>query len=258
MLGFYGGLVEAGPEIRAAGHGALIALFPAPVIYAAVVAAEEDGRNLAAMPLLGAGILGILQQSVPVALVGIAALLGQHPLLHTEQAVRHGHGRNLAAGEDEVAHAQLLVHALVNEALVHPLIVSADQEDIFMRGLQLLGYLLGKGPATGGHIDRVGSLPYLPADMLPAAVQGVCLHHRTPTAAVGVIVHLHLLIGGILPNLVGVEPDKASVPGPADDRLAHHGLDGIGEQGHNVNSHRWPILSYCVRAGCRRLHPRRR
>lgn len=101
--------------------------------------------------------------------------------------------------------------------------------------------LMAKGTeeiVTPGVPYSMGPLPYLPADMLPAAVQRVGLHHRPPAAAVGIVVHLHLLIGGIVPDLVGIEPDIAPVPGPTYDGLAHHGLDGVGKQGHDVNSHR--------------------
>ena len=40
------------------------------------------------------------------------------------------------------------------------------------------------------------------ADCLPAAVQGVRSHHRAPAAAVGIVVGLVLLVGGIVTDLV--------------------------------------------------------
>ena len=42
---------------------------------------------------------------------------------------------------------------------------------------------------------------------------------------------------------------------PAHDGLAHHGVDGVGEQGHDVNFHRWPILSSGAPAFHRRRGP---
>ena len=115
-------------------------------------------------------------------------------------------------------------------------------------GMELLGHLLVEVPAAGGQIDGVDPLPRLITDMLPAAVQGIGLHHRAAAAAVGIVVHLHLLVGGIVTDLVGLNGHQTLRPGPADDGLAHHGLHRVREQGHDVNPHRWPVLSCCVPA----------
>ena len=121
--------------------------------------------------------------------------------------------------------------------------MAADKDQAVVLLFQLPGHLLVKGPAAGGHINRMHPLPRLVTDMLPAAVQGVGLHHRAPASAIGIVIHLHLLVGGIVPDLVGSNGDIAPLLRPADDGLVHHGVDGVGEQRHDVNSHRWPILS---------------
>lgn len=46
------------------------------------------------------------------------------------------HGGYLAAGEDKVACGYLLVHALVQEALIHALVVAADQDKMVILCLQ--------------------------------------------------------------------------------------------------------------------------
>ena len=211
------------------------------------MAAEKDLGHPAAVPFLRAGVLGILQKAVPVALVGVAALLRQDAGDHAAQAVRQSHGGYLAAGEDKVACGYLLVHALVQEALIHALVVAADQDKMVILCLQFTGHLLGQHPAAGGHIDGVDPLPRFIADMLPAAVQRICLHDRAAAAAVGIVIHLHLLVGGVVPYLVGLYGDKAPFPGTTDDGRTHHRFHRVGEQGHDVNSHRWPVLSSCVR-----------
>ena len=126
--------------------------------------------------------------------------------------------------------------------------MAADQNQTVVIRFQLLGKLLIEHPAAGGQINGMHPLPCLIADMLPAAVQRIGLHHRTAAAAVGVIVHLHLLIGGVVADLVGSDGHNALCLRPADNGLAHHRLDGIGEQCHDVNSHRLPILSSYERA----------
>ena len=178
---------------------------------------------------------------------GVRAYLGQDSNnLQTFKDIWSGN-QYLAAGEDKVACGYLLVHARVQKALIHALVVAADQDKMVILCLQFTGHLLGQHPAAGGHIDGVDPLPRFIADMLPAAVQRICLHDRAAAAAVGIVIHLHLLVGGVVPYLVGLYGDKAPFPGTTDDGRTHHRFHRVGEQGHDVNSHRWPVLSSCVR-----------
>ena len=59
-------------------------------------------------------------------LLGEAFLLGQHAPDHAADGVRHRHGGDLAARDDEIAHRKLFVHTLVDKALVDALVVAAD------------------------------------------------------------------------------------------------------------------------------------
>ena len=63
---------------------------------------------------------------------------------HAAHRVRHRHSGDFAAGEDEVAQRELLIHALIQKALVHPLVVAADQNQMVVAGLEFLGGLLVK------------------------------------------------------------------------------------------------------------------
>ena len=58
--------------------------------------------------------------------------------------------------------------------------------------------------------------------VLPAAEEGVRLHDGPPAAAVGIIVHLVLLIHSVVPYLVAVDADVAPVLGPAQNGLVQH------------------------------------
>ena len=59
-----------------------------------------------------------------------ALRVGEHAGHHAAHRVRHRHSGDLAAGEDKVAHADLLIHALVNEPLVDALVVATDQDQV--------------------------------------------------------------------------------------------------------------------------------
>ena len=74
---------------------------------------------------------------------------------------------------------------------------------------------------------------------LPAAVQRICRHHRTTTTAVGVVIGLILLVGSIIPDLMGFDADNATVLGTAQNTVAEHISHRVGKQGHNINSHRY-------------------
>ena len=100
----------------------------------------------------------------------------------------------------------LLVHALLDEAFVDALVVAAHQDEVVKLPCQPLGFRLTEGLATGGHIDGVDVLlSHLLADVLPAAEQRVRLEYSAVPAAVGVVVHLVLLVGGVVPNLMALD-----------------------------------------------------
>ena len=109
------------------------------------------------MPLVGAGILGILQKTVPVRFLREALLVRQYARHHAAHGVRERHRGDLTAGDDEIAHADLLVHALVDEALVDALVVSADEDEVVIGLLQLARDALREGAPAGREIDGMAS-----------------------------------------------------------------------------------------------------
>ncbi len=101
-----------------------------PRLDVLMMARKQHRGNSLALPDLGACILRILQQTAVNALVGEAHLVGEDSLTHTGYCVCHHHCRKLAACQYIVADGQLLVHDLVDNALIHALIMTADDEDI--------------------------------------------------------------------------------------------------------------------------------
>ena len=74
--------------------------------------------------------MGIFQQTVKVALLGKALVGSKHSGAHSGNSVAHYHGRQLAACEHIVAYGYLLIDYLVEQPLVHTLIMPADNENI--------------------------------------------------------------------------------------------------------------------------------
>ena len=190
------------------------------------------------MPAGGTGILGVLQRTCPVALVSEAFLIAQHTGDKAADGIGHAHGRQFAAGEDEVTDGDLLIHALVDKPLVNALIVAADQNDVLVVVPQAAGMRLIERDAAGRHINSMDGAAHFIADGRPAVIQGVGLHDGAVTAAVGIVVHLILLVGGIIPDLPCFNADQIPLLRPTQNALVHHIPHGIGEQSHNINPHR--------------------
>ena len=75
------------------------------------------------------------------------------------------------------------------------------------------------------------------ADGAEAVGNGLSVHHHAQAAAVGIIVHLLLLIEGIVPDLVTADIQQALGLSAADDAFVQHGAAHIREQGEQIDSH---------------------
>ena len=85
-----------------------------------------------------------------MALILEALRVCQHPRHHAAHGIRHSHGRDFPAGEHKIPQGYLLVHTLVNKALVDALIVPADENDVLKLARKLLCLFLVEGFAAGG------------------------------------------------------------------------------------------------------------
>ena len=84
-----------------------------------MVAAQQHLGHSTALPHLGAGVLGVLQQAVPVAFLLVALLLGQYAGLQAQHAVCHNKAGKLATGQDIITDGDFLVRKSFDDALVN-------------------------------------------------------------------------------------------------------------------------------------------
>ena len=70
----------------------------------------------------------------------------------------------------------------------------------------------------------------------------VCGHNCATAAAIGIIVGLILLVGSIIPDLMGFNADNAPILGSAQNTFRQHITQRFREQRHNVNPHRCASL----------------
>ena len=166
-----------------------------------------------------------------MALAGVARLVREDARHHAADAVRHRHGGDLTAREHEVAEADLLVHARLDEALVHALIVPADQNELVIVLFQPARLALVEGLALRRHVDHAAAQTLrIGAGGVEAAFQGLGVHHLTPAAAVGIVVHLLLAVFGVVADLVTANVQNPLCGRAAEDALAQHGAHGIGKE----------------------------
>ena len=96
---------------------------------------------------------------------------------------------------------------------------------------------LGEAAPRGGKKDGVKPPPGLAADVCPAVIERLDLHQHALAAAVGIVVHLHLLIFRIVSDLVRFDLNDVVALRPTQDAFPHHGLNGVGKQGQDVDVH---------------------
>ena len=61
------------------------------------------------------------------------------------------------------------------------------------------------------------------------------LHHGTVAAAVGIVVHLPLLVAGVIPDLMAVDADDIPFLGPSQDGFTEHVPHHVREKGHDMD-----------------------
>ena len=164
----------------------------------------------------------------------VSAFIRENTGHKTAHRVGDCHGGKLAAGENEISHGDLLIHTFLNEPLVDAFIMTAHEDQMVIIGLESAGFLLRERRACRGEENGMHPFPCLIADMLPAIVKRLHLHNAASSAAVGIIVHLTLLVGGIIPDLVAADLQMTAALGTAKNAFPQNCLHGIREQGHDV------------------------
>ena len=107
--------------------------------------------------------------------------------------------------------------------------MAADENQTLVIPLKALGIRLLKHRAGRGEVDGVKPFSCLLTDMIPTLVGRIGLHHCPMAAAVGIVVHLLLLVEGIVPNLVAIDTNDAPLLGTPQDGFTEHVTNHIGE-----------------------------
>ena len=204
-----------------------------------IAAAQHLGHG-APLPRLGTGILRVLEPARPMALAGVALGVRQHARHHAADTVRDDHRAELAAREHKVADGQLLVHARLDEALIHALIMAADEHELVIVGLELARLRLRERLPLRGEVDHAAARRGhggIRKRRVETALERLRHHDLTPAAAIRIVVDLLLAVFGIVADLMAADVEQTARLRPAEDALTEHGAHRVGKERENVDAH---------------------
>ena len=95
-----------------------------------MVTGQQNLRHFLSVPLKWASILRIFQQRAVMALRLESLLVCEDTGKHSGNGIRKHKRGKLTSGHDKIAYRDLLIHDFLNNPLVNPLIVSAEQSYI--------------------------------------------------------------------------------------------------------------------------------
>jgi hypothetical protein len=137
--------------------------------------------------------------------------------------------------EHEIANGQLIVHQVLPDAFVHPLIPPTDQGQAFHLS-QLHSCGLGERPSLGGEQDhRTGGR--LPENGFYRAKDGFWFHHHPATAPVRDIISGPVPVRRPIAYVVQADVQQSAFLGALQDAGHKVGLEDLGEEGENVEVH---------------------
>ena len=213
-----------------------------------MVAAQQHVGHVHAAVARGPGVLRVLQQARlrGERLVDGAHLVTKGPGEQPHDGVNDGEGRELAPGEDVVAKREDVVGEGV-DALVHPLVATADEQQPLLAGEALRAALV-VGAAAGREEHHVRARP-VRGEVVDRLEHGRGLHEHTLAAPERGVVDGVVAVVGPLPQVVGHELEDAGTPGPAHDRRVEVRVEHLGYDRERLDPHR--VASHSRPAGMR-------
>ena len=90
-----------------------------------------------------------------------------------------------------------------------------------------------------GEVITLGdaALTCLGHHMVQTALERLCHHDAAEATAIGVVIHLHLLVFGKVANLMGLNVQNTLLGCATDDAFPQHSTHAVGKEGENIHSH---------------------
>ena len=196
---------------------------------ASVVPREENLGYPQTFPFGRAGIVRKLQEAGREGFLLRRLGVSKDPAYKPDAGVDQGHCSDLAAGEDEIAEADLLDRRAAQHALVDSLEAAAEQRDAGAGG-ERPGAGLGEGRAAGGEVEDgpVGG------GGVERGGGDVGAHHHAGAAAGRGVVDRAVAVGGHVADVAEVQPPEAVLQRPADEREAERAGEHLRVEGEDA------------------------
>ncbi|MNS78737.1 hypothetical protein D3C72_1123670 [compost metagenome] len=166
----------------------------------------------------------------------MAGLVAQHARLQSGHGIEQRHGRDLAARQHEVAEADLVGDARVDEALVDAFVASADQHRTFARR-PALDRLVAQRLADGREQHHRCRCAAGRQRGIEAGRQGLGHHHHAGPAAERAVVHALVVALGEIARIPQHDLDLLGLVGAARHAAGHEGREQFGKKREDVEAH---------------------
>ncbi len=196
-----------------------------------MIAAQQDLGYLPAAEVWRARVVWILQQARRVRLL-CGGVWRQHARHEAAHGIHHHHRRQLAARQHIVADGELVGRQMRAHPLVNAFIVAAEQRDARLRRQLARDGLRENAPGRVEQDDRAALV-----DGFDGGEERLRLHHHAGAAAIGIVVHDMVAIGGGVARVVQRDLEQPLGLRPRQDAFAEWAAKHLGQQGEDVESH---------------------
>ena len=215
--------------------GALNGLLQSPLADEFVITRQKHLRDIPSFVASWTGVDRRRNQSVLERVGKGRGLVAQGPRDEAHKAVDQNGGTQLASGQDIVSDAYLFGNQVFTDTFVNAFVVAAKDDDVLFHG-ELVAQRLVEHLAVGAHVDDLIVVP-LAFQVADAVVDRLDHHHHARAGGKRVVVHLVVLVGAVVTQVVQSDFHNALVDGAFDDGFGEGSLKHFRENRDDVDAH---------------------
>src|SRR6187549_756806 len=99
-----------------------------------MIAAQQDFRDTPAAKLGGTRVLGKFKESRGEGIIPCALGGAEHSGNEADDGVDEDDGSNCAIGQDVISDGDLLIHEMIDDSLIDPFVMTAEDDEMFRGG----------------------------------------------------------------------------------------------------------------------------
>lgn len=202
-----------------------------------MVAGEEHVGHAPAPEVGGLCVLGVLEDGLVEGVACGASRIAEDPRHHAGDGVGDDHGAEFAAGQYVVADGDEFVGEVFFHAVVHAFVVAADEDEVVVVAVELLGFVLGEGHARRREEDDPAAGGLLGEDGFARFEEGAAHHEHARAAAADGVVYLAVFVVREIAGIRHGHVDEAGFDRPLDDALMEEGFHKFRKQRQDVDFH---------------------